>query len=133
MKKMTKLERVMATFRHQETDRVPLYDLMLCDDCIEYFTGVYPPYGEEGARAQAIAVNSMLDMARGVGLAPNQPPTFFTDDPALLEWARYRSLTYRHNPIRTYEAAVEWVKERNLSLAKWKENTDLGQIAQGVR
>ena len=133
MKKMTKLERVMAAFRHQETDRVPLYDLMLCDDCIEYFTGVYPPYGEEGARAQAQAVNRMLDMARGVGLAPNPPPTFFTDDPTLLEWARYGWLTYRHNPIRTYEAAVEWVKEQNLSLAKWKENTDPAQIAQGLR
>jgi hypothetical protein len=133
MKTMTKLERVTAAFRHQQTDRVPLYDLMLCDDCIEYFTGVYPPYGEEGARAQAQTVNRMLDMARGVGLAPNQPPTFFTDDPTLLDWARYGSLTYRHNPIRTYEAAVDWVKAQILLLAKWRENTDPAQIALGVR
>ena len=27
--------RVLAAFEHRETDRVPLYDLMLNDDCIE--------------------------------------------------------------------------------------------------
>ena len=60
MKKMIKLERVLATFKHQETDRVPLYDLMLNDDCIEYFTGVYAPFGEAGAKAQTQAVKRVL-------------------------------------------------------------------------
>jgi hypothetical protein len=64
---MTKCERVRATFQHQETDRVPLYDMMLNDACIEYFTGSYPPVGSEGARLQTLAVNAMLDMTRGVG------------------------------------------------------------------
>ena len=111
MTKMTKRERVLAAFDHQETDRVPLYDLMLNDDCIEYFTGSYPPYGEEGAKLQAQAVDRMFDMARGVGIAPGRPPADFTDDPILLEWARYGSLTYRLNAIRSYEAAIDWVKE----------------------
>lgn len=133
MKKMTKLERVLATFEHQETDRVPLYDLMLNDDCIEYFTGVYPPYGEEGARLQAQAVDKMLDMARGVGVSPHQPPIEFTDDPTLLEWARYGSLTYRYNPIRTYESAIDWVKSQIQSMSKWRENVNLQKAGEDTR
>ncbi|MBC8235518.1 hypothetical protein H8E77_38715 [bacterium] len=133
MTKMTKRERVLAAFDHQETGRVPLYDLMLNDDCIEYFTGCYPPYGEEGARLQAQAVNYMLDMARGVGLGPRQPPTDFTDDPVLLEYARYSSLTYRRNPISSYETAVAWVKEQVQQLSKWRENTNLKQAEENTR
>jgi len=130
---MTKLERVLATFDHQETDRVPLYDLMLNDDCIEYFTGYYPPYGEEGARLQAQAVDRMLDMARGVGISPRKPPTDFTDDPVLLKYARYSSLTYRLNPISSYEAAVTWVKEQIKQLSKWRENINLQQVKENTQ
>jgi hypothetical protein len=130
---MTKYERVLAAFDHQETDRVPLYDLLLNDDCIEYFTGHYPPYGEEGARLQAQAVDRMLDMARGVGVAPRQPPTDFTDDPALLEYARYGSLTYRQHAFDSYESAVDWVKDQVQQLGKWREHTDLNRIAENTR
>lgn len=133
MAKMTKRERVLAAFEHQETDRVPLYDLMLNDDCIEYFTGFYPPYGEAGARLQAQAVDRMLDMARGVGVAPRQPPTDFTDDAVLLEYARYGSLTYRRNPIRSYETAVAWVKNQLQELSKWPENFNPRQAAENTR
>ncbi|HGJ67224.1 TPA: hypothetical protein ENS27_17830 [bacterium] len=133
MAKMTKRERVLATINHQETDRVPLYDLMLNDDCIEYFTGSYPPYGEEGARLQAQAVDYMLDMARGVGAAPSQPPVDFTDDPTLLEYARYSSITYKHNSFRSYEESVEWVKSQNLALSKWKDSFDAKQIGENTR
>lgn len=133
MPKMTKKERVLAAFDHKETDRVPLYDLMLNDDCIEYFTGVYPPYGEEGARLQAQAVDRMLDMARGVGVSPSPPPIDFTDDPDLLEYARYSSLTYRYNPIKTYESAIDWVKNQILIMSKWKENINLKEASENTR
>lgn len=133
MAQMTKLERVLATFNHQETDRVPLYDLMLNDDCIEYFTGVYAPYGEAGARLQAQAVDRMLDMARGVGMGPHRPPADFTDDPNLLEYARFASLTYRLNPIRSYESAVNWVKGELHRLSRWREHTDLQQERENSR
>lgn len=130
---MTKLERVLAAFEHRETDRVPLYDLMLNDDCIEYFTGTYPPYGEEGARLQAQAVDRMLDMARGVGVGPAQPPVHFTSDPRLLEYARYSSLTYREHPIQTYEDAVAWVQDQVDHLRSWRQTTDLRAAAEENR
>jgi len=133
MAKMTKQERVLAAFDHQETDRVPLYDLMVNDDCIEYFTGVYAPYGEEGAKLQAQAVNHMVDMARSVVAAPSPPPVDFTDDPALLAYARYGSLTHRLNAIASYEAAAEWVKNQVQNLRKWRENTDLEKAAENTR
>ena len=133
MAKMTKKERVLAAFDHQETDRVPLYDLLVNDDCIEYFTGTYAPYGEEGVKVQAQAVDRMLDMARSVGHAPHEPPKEFTSDPALLEYARYAGLTYKLGTTKSYEAAVDWVKDEVTRLRKWRETTDLDTHAENTR
>ncbi len=131
---MTKLERTIATFKHQQTDRVPLYDLMLNDDCIEYFTGVYAPYGEDGSKVQAQAVDRMLDMARGVGWGPRQlPADFYTDDPKLLEYARYGALREDHTPFASLEAATAWLKAQNSAASKWRETTDLQQEAENTR
>lgn len=136
MKAMTKLERVLATFKHEETDRVPLYDLMLSDDCIEYFTGVYAPYGQEGAKAQAQAVDRMLDMARGVGCAPNRPSRELlaaSGDPDLIEYSRFSDTRYGHHSPASYEASIDWLKAQNAGLAKWRESTDLAQEADYAR
>jgi hypothetical protein len=136
MKQMTKLERVLATFKHQETDRVPLYDLMLNDDCIEYFTGVYAPYGEAGAKAQAQAVDRMLDMARGVGVAPLRPSEQLlrsTNDPNLVEYARFSGTRHEREPIASCEAAVDWLKDQVSALRGWRANTDLKQAAVEIR
>ncbi|MFA5043050.1 MAG: uroporphyrinogen decarboxylase family protein [Kiritimatiellia bacterium] len=130
MKKMTKLERTLATFKHQETDRVPLYDLMLNDDCIEYFSGVYAPYGEAGAKAQAQAVDRMLDMARGVGQAPGRPYKQLldsTNDPDLIQYARFSDTHHGHQPFVSCETALDWLKAQNKILSKWRANTDLKQ------
>jgi hypothetical protein len=125
---MTKRERVLATFKHQETDRVPLYDLMLNDDCIEYFTGVYAPYGEEGSKVQAQAVDRMLDMARGVGAAPRRPSAEIlraTDDPDLIEYHRFSITGHESKHPGSVEAAVECLKNQNRELREWRKTTDL--------
>lgn len=134
MATMTKLQRVVAAFNRQETDRVPLYDLMLNDDCIEFFTGVYAPCSAEGARVQAQAVDRMLDMARGVGVAPRELPAgFFTDDPRLRYYARFSSLNEGRVRFASYEAAVAWVKEQVVALGKWRETTSLPAAAEQTR
>lgn len=136
MKKMTKQERVLATFKRQETDRVPLYDLMLNDDCIEYFTGVYAPFDEAGSKVQAQAVDCMLDMARGVGWGPHRPSEQLlnsTNDPDLIEYARFSSTRHEYKPFVSYEAAVDWLKDQNRVLSKWRANTDLKQETAGTR
>jgi uroporphyrinogen decarboxylase len=136
MAKMTKIERVLATFRRQETDRVPLYDLMLNDDCIEYFTGVYASCDEAGAKAQAQAVDRMLDMARGVGVAPAKPSEQLlrsSDDPDLIAYARYADTRHEHQVIASYEHALHALKTVLNGLRKWQSSVDLKQEAEKTR
>ena len=75
---MTKRERVEATLLLQETDRVPVYDILINDDAIEHFAGKRPPIGEEGLQLRLQATARCLDMTRMVGVAP-QPPGESTD------------------------------------------------------
>lgn len=74
---MTKRERVLRTMRLQETDRVPLYDLLFCDGAIEHFSGeTIPPRvdtPENRLKAQRItgkAIANFLDMTRSSGFGP---------------------------------------------------------------
>ena len=136
MKAMTKTERVLATFRHQETDRVPLYDLMLNDDCIEYFTGVYASCDESGAKAQAQAVDRMLDMARGVGCGPRKPSEQLlqsSDDADLLAYARYSDTRHEHHAPASYEEALATMKKWLNDARNWQSTTDLKQEAENTR
>lgn len=74
---MTKRERVERAMALQETDRVPIYDLLRCDAVFEHFSGErLPPLAKDAetvARLQQIAakaVGAMLDMTRAVGFGP---------------------------------------------------------------
>lgn len=74
---LTKKERVLRTMACQETDRVPLYDILLCDKAIEYFSGeplpplVDDPHTREKVqRITGKAVCRFLDMTRSWGFGP---------------------------------------------------------------
>jgi len=74
---MTKRERVERTMALQETDRVPLYDILLCDRAIEYFSGEkLPPLVDnpetraEVDRLTGKAIAAMLDATRGSTFGP---------------------------------------------------------------
>ncbi len=74
---MTKRERVLAAMDLQETDRVPLYDLLCCDAVFEHFSGQkLPPLSGDPETVQKLheiacrAVGAMLDMTRSVGFGP---------------------------------------------------------------
>jgi len=75
--KMTTRERVERTMAHEETDRVPVYDLLRNDDAFEHFSGEKLPALKDGPDTMAAlrrivgkAVGNMLDMTRGVGFGP---------------------------------------------------------------
>ena len=75
--KMTKRERVERTMAHQETDRVPLYDLLRNDAAFEHYSGETLPglSGDEHTVAElnriaGKAVGRYLDMTRSVGFGP---------------------------------------------------------------
>ena len=74
---MTKRERVERTLAHQETDRVPLYDLLRNDAAFAHFGGEQlPPLSDDPETARELnriagqAVGAFLDMTRSVGFGP---------------------------------------------------------------
>ena len=102
---MTKRERVERTIACQETDRVPLYDLLRNDDAFVHFSGqALPPLAADsdtvGAleRIAASAVDGFLDMTRSVGFGPVEA----------LEIADNFGFVRRHSP---YEK-THWIVTR---------------------
>jgi len=76
-KEMTKRERVERTLAFQETDRIPIYDLLRCDAAFEHFAGErLPTLSEDPQTAKTLhriackAVGNFLDMTRSVGFGP---------------------------------------------------------------
>ncbi|NQU41850.1 hypothetical protein HQ520_01095 [bacterium] len=74
MKKRERVERALAC---QETDRVPLYDLVRCDAAFAHFSGEeLPPLSAEPDTVRSLeriagkAVGNFLDMTRNVGFGP---------------------------------------------------------------
>lgn len=74
---MTKWERVQRTMACQETDRIPLYDLLRNDAAFAHFSGeTLPPLAANGQTVRALsriagrAVGAFLDMTRSVGFGP---------------------------------------------------------------
>lgn len=74
---LTKRQRVERTLNLQETDRVPLYDLLYCDAAIEHFSGKKlplrvdtPEVREACQRLTGEAIANFLDMTRGWGFGP---------------------------------------------------------------
>ena len=75
--KMSKRERVERTMAFQETDRVPLYDLLFCDRAIERFSGEkLPPLGDDPRTRDTLdritgkAISKFLDMTRASTFGP---------------------------------------------------------------
>jgi uroporphyrinogen decarboxylase len=74
---MTKRQRVERAMALQETDRVPLYDLLLCDGAIEHFSGEkLPPLVDDSRTREAVdritgkAIARFLDMTRSSSFGP---------------------------------------------------------------
>lgn len=74
---MNKRERVERTMNFQETDRVPIYDLLRNDDAFEYFSGEKlpalskdPETQEKLLKIAGKAVSRFCDMTRSVGFGP---------------------------------------------------------------
>ena len=133
MASMTRRERVMRTIRFEETDRVPLYDLLQNDAIIEHYTGEKLT-AANGTRLQCLAIGRTLDMVRAIG-GPAEPGLErlangivvrrerwtqwivelpFDDIPSLVEWvkaeiARAEALTYdRAYAERVHRSVQEW-------------------------
>jgi hypothetical protein len=119
MSEMTKRERVERAMALQETDRVPLYDILLCDRAIEHFAGEsLPPLAdtpETQATADRItgqAIAAMLDATRGSGFGPMVDRDFA--DGAGFEYhvdAREKTSWIVKRPFDDVAGAAEYLKQ----------------------
>ena len=109
MAAMTKRERVMRTARFEETDRVPLYDIIQNDAITEHYAG-RPLTVENGLETVGIAVGHALDMTRMVA-GPQEPGVTKRQDGLVIQGERYTSWIIER-PFHDVPTLAEWVKER---------------------
>lgn len=109
MATMTKRERVMRTMRFEETDRVPLYDILQNDAIIEHYAGRPLTY-EDGLHTTGVAVGRTLDMTRMV-TSPQQPRRMVQPDGFVVQVERWTSWIIER-PFSDLQGLVAWVEER---------------------
>ena len=106
---MTKRERVMRTVRFEETDRVPLYDILQNDAIIEHYAGRKLRV-EDGVRTTCLAVGRALDMTRMVA-GPAEPGETTGDDGMRFRQERWTGWIVER-PFHDVPTLVDWVKDR---------------------
>jgi len=104
---MTKRERVLRTARFQETDRVPLYDIIDNDAIIEHYAGQKLTV-ENGSWAKGIAIGRVLDMTRMVN-GPQEPGETRLENGLVLRQERWTHWIVER-PFHDMPSLVEWIK-----------------------
>ncbi|MCL4506997.1 MAG: hypothetical protein M1140_13375 [Chloroflexi bacterium] len=117
MKQLTKRERVMRTMRFQDTDRVPVYDILQNNAVIEYYAG-QPLTVEKGDLVKGRAIGRVLDMTR-MPEGPQQSRTERDENDLLIQYEPWTSWIIER-PFRDWPEFIEWVKrdiQRNHQLS----------------
>ena len=107
MATMTKRERVLRTVRFEETDRVPLYDILENDAVIEHYAG-QPLTVENGTWIKGLAIGRILDMTR-MPYGPHEPGRTFREDGLVVDQERWTGWVVEQ-PFHDMPSLVEWVK-----------------------
>ncbi len=115
---MTRRERVERAMNRQETDRVPLYDLLRCDAVFEHFTGEkLPPLADDPktvAKLEDIALRAtgaMLDATRSPGFGPVVAQDTTGPDGFVYHHAPYEKTSWIvRRPFDDEAGAIAWVK-----------------------
>jgi len=107
---MTKRQRVEAALDLRETDRTPIYDILINDAAIQHLTGSFPPVGEEGLRLRLEATAKVLDMTRMI-CGPAQPGEF-ADEDGFVHYREDRWIDggYRSRPFNDEAGACRWLQ-----------------------
>ncbi|HOK80446.1 MAG TPA: uroporphyrinogen decarboxylase family protein [bacterium] len=126
---MTKRERCERTMNFQETDRVPIYDLLRCDAAFEYFSGEKlpdlskdPETEEKLLKIAAKAVNKLLDMTRSVGFGPTVEQDI-EDEYGFVHHASPSEKTWwiKKKPFSDEKGAIEFLKKWIVNIKKDRE------------
>jgi hypothetical protein len=104
---MNKRERVLRTLAFQETDRVPLYDILQNDALIEHYAG-RPLDVATGDVTKGLAIGRCLDMTR-MPTGPAAPGIERREDGLVLRQERWTSWIIER-PWHDMAGLVGWVK-----------------------
>jgi len=111
MAQLSKRERVIRTMNFQETDRVPIYDILENDGLIEHLAGEILTV-ENGDRVKGKAIGRCLDMTR-MPDGPRAPGTRRTDEglfkDLLIRYERW-TLWVIERPWSDHKGMVAWIK-----------------------
>ncbi len=107
MVQMTKRERVLRTASLQETDRVPVYDILQNDAAIEHYAGM-PLTVEDGDRIKGIAIGRSLDMTRMPG-GPSAPRSWTDERGFHYEGERW-TMWITQRPWEDQAGLIAWIK-----------------------
>lgn len=130
---LSKRERVEAAMRLQQTDRVPVYDIILNDAIIEYFTGRTAPVGEEGLRLKCETIRRMLDMTRMVEYGPFERRETTSPDGFVHLQERWTLGGIVKRPFREEKGAARWLAAGNRQMAQAYARLDLKKHAEEFR
>ncbi len=106
---MTKRERVLRAARFEETDRVPVFDILQNETIIEHYAGqkLTP---ENGDHLAGVAAGAVLDMTRFVG-GPQRTGRGQTDDGLVMQIEPWSAWVIER-PFEDVAGFAVWVEER---------------------
>jgi hypothetical protein len=99
----------MRTAQFQETDRVPLYDLLRNDAVIEHYTGQKLTV-DNGERLTWLAIGHTLDMVRS-SIGPQQPGYVRWENGIVFRQERWTKWVVER-PFHDMPGLLRWIKEQ---------------------
>jgi uroporphyrinogen decarboxylase len=115
----TKRQRIEAVFNGEQPDRVPIYDLLVNDAAIEYYSGRKLDV-ENGFETVCEAASNALDMTRNI-FGPMKPSDIKTDRGYEVHIERWTSWITKY-PFSNEEEMVRFVKDDIDILNSWKSS-----------
>jgi hypothetical protein len=104
---LTKRERALRTAHFQETDRIPIYDILENDAIIEHYAGEKLTVAD-GERVKGLAIGRMLDMTR-MPDGPREPGQVCLENGIVIQRLRWTDWIISR-PFHDMPELVEWVK-----------------------
>lgn len=139
MAEMTKRERIERTLNFQETDRVPLFDLLLNDGAIQYFSGEQlPPLVDNEPTRQTVdrltgrAIAHFLDMTRTSTFGPLADRVYTDEDGFVMHVSAQEKTSWiEQRPFADEAGAAEYLQK---CIHRWEASTrEIEADPQGYR
>lgn len=122
MKGMTKRERVLRTINFQETDRIPVYDL-IDNNAIREYCGGGTITEQNAWEYEYAAVRSMLDMTRGLMISEFHPGRTMTDDDGFVYIFGKDTMWLDKRPFDDMEGLKKWIEKDIDRKNKWQPDS----------